>query len=341
MRQDRHFHRQNSALAASSLFPFYDNFSAPVLNPRWVGSTWTLGGGGVQNTPSTVGAELVTNPGMEGIYVAGVAPNWTLVRGIPVEYVIDPHGGVSSQQVGNPAGNSSYVLSTAFTATNGEWYDFYCWCKNVAGVGGTVYVQGPATYIGTVNNFSAAVWGEVHQTGHARETSNLFYWKIFSATHAVADTNRNAWDDFHCIQLSRPSLFLTVETGVNNLTLEADLTFASSLRPSGIVMCLDNPANPQNYIHLIVSKGAGGSVNLILEKCVAGVYPAPLIDQIIAYGAGKQVKLSKTGTTVKAYYDGVQVGADQVIADAGIISNTKHGLFGSATVNKLDNVGMY
>ena len=54
-------------------------------------------------TGETYGSPQGANPGMEGSYTAGVAPNNNLVRGTASEYTAAPHGGISAQQINNPA----------------------------------------------------------------------------------------------------------------------------------------------------------------------------------------------------------------------------------------------
>ena len=39
------------------------------------------------------------------------------------------------------------------------------------------------------------------------------------------------------------------------------------------------------------------------------------------------------GNNVSAYYNGTQVGTTQTVSDAGIVSNTRHGLFSTYAAN--------
>jgi hypothetical protein len=80
-----------------------------------------------------------------------------------------------------------------------------------------------------------------------------------------------------------------------------------------------------------------------LEKCVGGTYTT-LIDTSITYVAGAVIEMrgTKSGTTlsVDVYYNGTQVGTTQAITDAGIYSNTMHGLFSADASNTLSSFGV-
>jgi len=101
---------------------------------------------------------------------------------------------------------------------------------------------------------------------------------------------------------------------------------------AGVVVCLDSAVTPANFL-IAYLDGAG---NMVVDKCVAGTY-TNLISAAVTYSAGKEIKLVKDGTTVRAFYNDLAVGTVQTVSDAGIISNTKHGLFSTFVSNTFDN----
>jgi hypothetical protein len=80
-----------------------------------------------------------------------------------------------------------------------------------------------------------------------------------------------------------------------------------------------------------------GDGKVYLDKYVGGTR-TNLIATTAAYVAGATVRVVKNGTTYQLFYNNVQIGTDQTISDAGIISNTIHGLFSTYSGNTLDTV---
>jgi hypothetical protein len=78
-----------------------------------------------------------------------------------------------------------------------------------------------------------------------------------------------------------------------------------------------------------------GDNKVKLVKCVAGVY-TEVGSANITYGAGKLVKFSRSGTTYKVYYDGVEK-ISQTIADSAFASAKAWGLFSTYDGNSFDD----
>jgi hypothetical protein len=52
----------------------------------------------------------------------------------------------------------------------------------------------------------------------------------------------------------------------------------------------------------------------------------------VAFSANAQIEIRRpSGNTFQLWYSGTQRGTDQTVADAGIISNTRYGLFSTHT----------
>lgn len=101
----------------------------------------------------------------------------------------------------------------------------------------------------------------------------------------------------------------------------------------GVVVNLDSATSPANFI---TASHDGTTARLI--KCVAGEF-TELIAVEVAYVAGAYVEVRRTlGTnTYQFWYNDTQVGEDQTIADAGIISNILHGTYNAFVGNILTN----
>jgi len=101
---------------------------------------------------------------------------------------------------------------------------------------------------------------------------------------------------------------------------------------AGLVCNLDSAATPANFVIAYLD----GQGNAKLDKCVAGVY-TNVISAAVTYSAGATLRVIKSGTSYSLFYAGAAVGTTQVISDAGIISNTLHGIFSTSALNSLDN----
>jgi hypothetical protein len=101
---------------------------------------------------------------------------------------------------------------------------------------------------------------------------------------------------------------------------------------AGLVMNVDDPDNPQNYVAVVMA--AGNTAYLV--KCVNGTPSQVALLQFPPYAAGGTMELRKSGSTYKFFYNGVQYGVDQTVSDASIVSNTIHGLVSTFSENVCD-----
>ena len=113
-----------------------------------------------------------------------------------------------------------------------------------------------------------------------------------------------------------------------DVTIKAACT-ATGYSPVGVALNWDSVTAPANGVIGYIT----GNNQCRLEKCVAGVWTT-LIAAAATYGAGKVVKVVKSGTSYSLYYgtagSEAQIGTTQTVSDAGIINNTLHGCFASA-----------
>jgi len=274
------------------------------------GSTWAISSNEAVNTP-TEGADLVTN---------GNFANWTGDN--PNNWVV-PAEDANNYVTQNPAGEcqimsnggSIYISQAVFTI--GTWYAVRLDC--------TARVSGALRVIDGSGNSAISSVGSVAS-----------YVGTFRATHANLIVNRVAAcnvtiDNVTAKALTLNTLFSSVEIGTANTDVQAEIDTLVTDTRAGLVLNLDSVAAPANFV---IAYHDGTNAKLI--KCVGGTYTS-VISAATAYGAGQIIRVVKSGTSYSLYYNGVQVGITSTISDAGIVSNTRHGLFSTYSGNQLDN----
>jgi len=154
----------------------------------------------------TLGEELLANPGFEGVYSSGVAPNWVRVRGTFTESAT-VHGGSAAQQLSNHAGNSAYGMSNAIALTTGQLVKNTGYQKTVAGSGGRIsFSMGSAPYTTIIPaiNLDNADYSLFSLYGTSISTGN-YVSDILALTNASADVNQTLFDDLSVKQVLSPS----------------------------------------------------------------------------------------------------------------------------------------
>jgi hypothetical protein len=294
----------------------------------WTGSTATVSSNKAVITP-TEGSDILTNAGFEAPYTGGLANGWALAEGTPTvtEETTIKYGGSSSQKFVTVVGGTGIKQASAPALTIGTWYSasVYVYPSTGNHFYSMIGWDGTAAMIAKNANLTSDQWSNIVGTGRAKNTGS--YIRI---TESYAGST-NYLDDFTLKPLTLSSLFASLTyNGSTDLTVQTDATITSGTQ-AGVVMNLDSASSPANFV-IAYHDGT----NAHLEKAVAGVYTS-LIDTAVAYSAGATIKIVKIGTTYQLFYNGSQVGADQTITDAGIISNTLHGLFSTYSGNTLDN----
>ncbi len=222
-----------------------------------------------------------------------------------------PGGGVA---VGTAVSDTIFQTSSANV---GDWglgqFDLVSRSAGIAqaffgaGGGGDFY-SSPGTYVNTrrfvgneIGVYANSFTGEIDNVSIKTLTLSTLF---ASTTHSTADV------------LATVAVTLTAGT------------------QAGLVVNLDSAATPANFV-IAYHDGT----NCKLEKCVAGTYTT-VITAAATYSAGAELRVIKDGTAYRLYYNNALVGTG-TIADAGIISNTLHGLFSTYSANTLDNLTIY
>lgn len=288
-------------LAGGGGFSLVDDFARAdgALGVPWTGATWAIVSGKAVNTP-TLGSALNTNSGFATDTDWNKGTNWT----------------IGSGKASHATSASIDIVSQA-VLTAGRWYRCDWTILD--------YVSGSLAFrAGAAANISGtrAANGTYVNTLRADNTTAA----IRTAVSTVA-----AVDDVTFKLLTLADLFATVEARTAYGEMNAIWDVATGTQ-FGVVMCLDDAVNPQNFVIAYCD----GNNFIKLDKCVGGTY-TNLVSVSTTAVTGKNIRLYRApGTnTFQVFYGSagseIQIGTDQTISDAGIISNTKHGLF--ATTN--------
>lgn len=290
-------------LGGLSILPISDDFARAdgAIGNGWNGATWTIATNKAINTPS-LGAELIVN----GTFA--VDANWS--KGTSWS--------ISAGAAHHVNGSNSNLTQAVATIDN--WYRIVWTLANRTA--GTFFAfMGAALPTGRTGNNTF--------TETARQTLATTVGINSSATGA-ADI-----DDVSVKLITLADLFCSRDAGRANVDVSVAATVGSS-NPCGVVANLDSAATPANFV-IAYTTGTSGVVRM--EKCVAGTY-TQLVSASPSYVAGARVRLTKSGTTYTVYYNGTIVGTPQTVSDAGIISNTLHGIFSTNEQNSVDDVSI-
>lgn len=263
-----------------------------------VGATWAVSGGRAVNTP-TLAAAANANPGFDSDTAWTKGTNWTIGSGKATH-----------------ASSASIDLINQAVLTAGQWYrcDWtitdYTSGTLSARFGSSANISNTrnaaATYINTgrADNTTAGIRASTSTTA---SIDNVTFKQITASTMFAVAVRSSAYGEQNAIW---------------------DVVAGTQF---GVVMCLDSASNPQNFVIAYCD----GNNYIRLDKCVGGTYTNVETTAATAV-SGKNLRLLRAdGTNTFSVWYGaagseVQVGSNQTISDAGIISNTLHGLFATS-----------
>lgn len=288
----------------------------------WTGATWALTGGRAFNTP-TLGSELLTNGGLEAWNSATDLQSWTeSVAGtstINRESSIVQSGTYAVRLDIDGSNSLAGFFQTALTV--GNWYQLSGYARASS--------AGARALFGNTN----APWG-----GDKIITLGTTYAQVLVADRAVNASvfiGRNSAagaalfiDDLSLRALSLATLPATV-IDVAGQTVTAKPYAITNGTQAGVISHLDSAASPANFI--IAYHDGGTSIKM--DKCVGGTYTS-LVSATTGFVSDAVIEIRRpSGNTFQLWYGGTQRGTDQTISDAGIISNTRYGLFSTYSAN--------
>lgn len=285
------------------------------LPSEFTGATWTISSGVAVNTP-TLGEELFTNPGAEGEYTDGLAPNWNAVGvGTASEEGTIIHGGSAAQKfVGGGSANIG-VSHASGTVTAGNWYVFDGWFRASA-IGLMQVVNNRITNIQTYLPYTADAYVQTKQDAAAASTGAA----TFTMRIGVAVEGTFYADDISLKQITKSEL-------VTARTYKAtDFICAASINApaggAGLVVCLDSITNPTSYFRAMI---AGRRINII--KSVSGTETLLQKVDMDNLSDHELLEIRKVGTSFSVYYGGIQVGTTATVSDPEILANRLVGMW--------------
>lgn len=291
----------------------------------WTGSTFSISSNKAINTP-TLGSELVVNGNME----TGDPPSsWSSQGGATLDGVADERtGGSGAQSLSATRGTNDIVASQTLTHSGGIWFTVSAWAKDVTA--GSVQIVVASASINAISPTDVSgIWVNLIATGRATATPNTLLPRCY-----VNTSGEGRFDDYSVKPLMLSSLFSSVNISTPDVIADVAVTLPSATAgvQAGLVLNLDSASSPANFV-IVYLDGQG---NVKLDKCVGGTY-TNIIAPGITYVVGAVLRVIKDGTKYRVLYNNAEIGTEQTISDAGIINNTRHGLFSTYEGNLLEN----
>ncbi len=302
----------------------------------WTGATWSVSGGKAINTPVTLGSELIVNGGME----TGDPPSSWTGTNATIDGVADERtggAGAQSLEMTATATGEPRAANTSMTLVVGGWYRLSGWMKSTVGAG-AIAIRVRDNSIGGVGvelQSTATSWASLSGSMCADYASNAC-WTMFKAA-AISD--KAQFDDVTLKRLTLSELISSISATTANIVVGVNVTLNPFMQ-SGVCLNLDSAAAPANFVLVTLWRSSATSTSIVVRKYVAGAMSV-VASTGVTYSAGARLVVTKDGTAYRVYYNNVLVGTEQTIADAGIVSNTLHGLFSTDAGNTLDDFVVY
>jgi peptidoglycan/xylan/chitin deacetylase (PgdA/CDA1 family) len=332
-----------SPLTDSSTMQFSDDFhraDGPVDN-NWIGAGAAIQGNKLVITP-ILGVELLVDPSIE---------NWSSdsVPGLPWHASHSGSSSVSkeskivkdgeySARLDIDASNSTADIYQPTSLPAGAWVLF------------SGYIQASAAKKSGRVQFGAYNVGRALAPG-------TDWMKFVETLKSVAQNDSLAFlqasaasaslyiDNLSVKTVTYNSLFASHDYGNVDPIICAAIHYAG-FGKAGVVMNLDDPNNPQNYVcvyydgaSIKLSKFLNQAETNIFTFAVSGLPGGAWID-------GELLELRKNGTTYSVYYCGAKVSTSKTIDDTAILDNRYVGLFANApssfdSFDVYPNIGTY
>jgi hypothetical protein len=131
--------------------------------------------------------------------------------------------------------------------------------------------------------------------------------------------------------LTLSELITSVDTSHSEAIVSAGLTTTDDTQ-HGLVLNLDSATSPANLVLVYCDRVDN---KIYLKKLVAGVWTT-VGSVAFTYGAGQKLECWKSGTSYRVRYNDVHLLAG-TISDAGIVDNTRHGVFSTDSDSYAEN----
>lgn len=324
---------RRSILFSKGFANFEDNFNRAdgAIGNGWAGSTWNIVSNNVVNTP-TLGAELLTDPGLEANYTAGKCDTLT-VGGVPIlTQSADVHSGTKAQEFLAVANNGRVNWPT-FAGVARQWYQFSVWTKRLAGSNTTTRIRLFQTNSLPDNAVESAIvdaaYAQKKVSSLSTDTNALnCYPAIETGSSAF---NQVVVDDGSCKAITFSSLFAMRPLGSANGIAKIKLSAPVDATYCGIVARADVQTSPDDFILALIRRhptySVSGLLTTFIMKKVNNAYTVVQAGASVTEVAGAWFELRYSGSTVSLWYNNIQIGTNQTISDVEILNNGYHGLF--------------
>lgn len=315
-----------------SILPLTIDFSTlddGALPAPFVGSTWSIVSGKAVNNP-TLGTELLTDPGLEAAYAAGKCGTLTL-NGVPTlaDDTVTMHGGAHAQQFTAAAFNNRLNFPT-IAGVIGRWVQFSGWAKQTVGTTGTVQMRLDQSLMLPAASAPANIYGTggaytlFKSAGVNTETANMFPYALIES-NAAGDTVIG--DDYSLKAITESSLYALLPATQANVIGKVMPDAFADATPIGIIIGADAQTSPANLMMAVFARHTNAPTigDVYLIKKVAGFWTPVLTLQTVTIAANAWFEVRRSGSTVKVYYNNVQVSTDQTVSDAAIVAGAFHG----------------
>jgi len=313
---------------------FSDDFAradGAVAND-WVGATWEIASHKIINTPN-LSVDKLTDGGFENWDSATDLTSWdeNLVGASTInQESVDIYAGTYAARMDIDAShNPARLIQVLSYESNKRWVEIEVYAKAT----GAGYVYGQIANMGSFTGLPVTTdYAKLAITAMMGANSGArgLYFMPYSglASQAVY------WDAAVLKWLTSAELFLTrPQYPTADYILELTLSDVSRGSKAGIVFALDDPSNPQNYA---VAQVDGGAVSL--WEFVSGARSSVLIADgnpktTDLVSEGDKLKIVKSGTSVKVYYNDVAVSTAKTL-NAALENNKYAGAFSTRTGNQ-------
>ena len=301
----------------------------PLLLP-WSASAWDVDAQGrAYNTP-TLGSELLTDGALENWGSATNATSWSeTVAGTSTVNregsVV--HGGSFAARLDVDASASNVAIAQTITATVGQWIQLSGWLRSsvASGKRGRMFPTNSSLADAPFDLTDA--YQQFFATGRATTTA-----PAVNVIRVAGNGSHSIYaDDISAKAITLTSMIASVDGGAAGLDCGVALPGYYPYVQAGVISHLDSDSSPANFI-----LGIKHSTAARLYKCVAGTY-TQLVSASAPYVVGTAPRLDVRrlpGNVFQLWYNGAQMGTDQTINDAGIVNNTRYGLFSSININR-------
>ena len=289
--------------------------------PYWIGPWITSAvrdpATGLWTFTPVLGEEELSDPGLEGTYTAGLCAAFSKGGSPTVAESADVHGGSKAQAF---TATAQWDAIRNDYAPSAGWKQFSSWYKRTAGTAGNNFAS---IYQGTTLSKSAALtaadWTQVIVTVRVANATCSF---TPAQSHLATPFDSIITDDNSVKPITLSSLLAIRNMGRSTIASWGAPVVVPAGHHGGVVgwATVDG-------LNMICARH--NRINVVLEKIVNGT-PTVLVNSAAAYSDSLlPTVVREDATHFHVKYNGVQVGATQEIADAGIIGNTYFGLFNS------------